>query len=146
MRDFDYSAFLAKCGDALLKFAGILFVLTTPIHPVIATTLALVIADIITGLWAAHKQGEAWTSRKFKRKIPITVCYVGGLFLMFLVEKYMLDDIPLIKTLAALIAINEGKSIAENFHKITGTDLWKLLIEKLQGSTPGSDGEKSKDK
>lgn len=126
MSNFDFTA-------ASLKFIGLVLIFTLPIHPIMMTTLALVMADIVTGIWASKKEGKAITSQKFKRKIVLLCCYMLGIFLAFLIETYMVQEAPLVKALAGLIAFTEGKSISENFHRITGMDLWKLFIEKLQG-------------
>ena len=120
-------------SGAILKFLGVLFVLTLPIHPVLLATLALVITDMITGVWAALKKGSRITSFMLRRTPSKLLGYWLGILAGFGIE-FLVEGVPAVKTIAAVVALTEGKSIFENLHVITGVDLWKTVLDKVHGT------------
>jgi hypothetical protein len=103
-----------------------------PIQAVIIVTGVLVIADLITGLFAAKKRGEKITSAGLRRTVTKTTVYLSAVCLGFLVEKYMIDSIlPISKLISGIIGVVELKSLMENLNTIYGSDLFKSIIEKL---------------
>jgi hypothetical protein len=103
-----------------------------PIKAVIVVTGVLVIADLITGVIAAHKKGEQITSAGLRRTVTKTTVYLSAVCLGFLVEKYMIDSIlPISKLVSGIIGVVELKSLMENLNTIHGSDLFKSIIDKL---------------
>lgn len=103
-----------------------------PIQAVIIVTGVLVIADLVTGLFAAKKRGEVITSAGLRRTVTKTTVYLTAVCLGFLVEKYMIDSIlPISKLVSGIIGVVELKSLMENLNTIYGSDLFKSVIEKL---------------
>ena len=103
-----------------------------PIKAIMIVAGVLVFADLITGMWAAHKRKEAITSAGIRRTVTKTAVYLSSIMLGYLVEKYMIEGLlPVSKIIAGLIGIVEFKSILENFNVIHGGDIFKSLIEKL---------------
>lgn len=103
-----------------------------PIQAVIIVTGVLVIADLVTGLFAARKRGEVITSAGLRRTVTKTTVYLTAVCLGFLVEKYMIDSIlPISKLVSGIIGVVELKSLMENLNTIYGSDLFKSVIEKL---------------
>lgn len=118
------------------KGLALLVSIMSPIAPVMATAGTLVVVDTVTGVWAAIKYKHKITSHKFKRVVVKTFGYLTAIFIAHLIEKYMIGDaIPMVKTVSGLIAMTEGKSIFENLRRITGIDLWKAMLDKLQGDS-----------
>jgi hypothetical protein len=96
----------------------------------------LIMVDFLTGIWASYKRGEAITSHAMKQSVSKSVLYLGGILLLHIVERYMVPDVPMVKTLTALIALVEVKSFFENVHSITGVDYWTMILDKIQGVRP----------
>ncbi len=103
-----------------------------PIKAMILTMLVLVIADLITGVWAAYKTGQPITSAKMRTTVSKLLIYLVAICVGFLVEVYLIDALlPVSKLIAGAIGMVELTSLLENANKILGTDLFKALISKL---------------
>lgn len=103
-----------------------------PVHGIIIVSLILILSDLVTGVLAAHKKGQAINSSGLRRTVSKMCIYLAAICLGFLVEKYMLSDIlPVSKIVAGLISIVEFKSILENLDVLNGSSLFKKLIDKL---------------
>lgn len=103
-----------------------------PIKAVIITAIVLVIADLITGVLAAKKRGEAITSSGFKTTVGKILLYEVAICLAFLVQQYLTGDLfPASKLVAALIGLTELKSILENLDTISGNGMFRLLLQKV---------------
>lgn len=103
----------------------------TPIKAVMATTGALILVDLITGVWAAIKRKEAVTSKGISRTVAKLFLYECGLCVSYLVHQFMTGDLfPADKLLAGLIGIVELKSILENMNAINGTPVFAQIINK----------------
>jgi hypothetical protein len=120
----------------LVSLLGMLLVIITPIKSVMLATGFLVLVDFVTGVWASSKRGEPITSEQMKRSVAKSVLYIGGIVLFHVTERYMIDGVPLVKTISALIALVEIKSFLENVHTITGVDYWSMILDKVQGVRP----------
>lgn len=109
-----------------------LIAIFAPIKPIIITVFLLIIADLIFGIWAAHKRGDAITSAGFRRTVTKIFVYEITILIGFLCQKYLLmDTMPLVNMLAGLIAIVELKSLLENGNEILEQDIFKSLIKHL---------------
>ena len=127
--------------EYLKSFLIAILAVFAPIKAVIIVTGVLVVADLITGLFAAHKRGEKITSAGLRRTVTKTAVYLSAVCLGFLVEKYMIDSmLPISKLVSGIIGIVELKSLMENLNVIYGSDLFKSIIEKL-----GSVNDKKKE-
>lgn len=105
-----------------------------PIKAVMLASFALIMIDLITGVWCAVKRKEAVVSSGFRRTISKIVAYELALVAALIMEQYLMSgSIPVIKIVAGLIAVTEGKSVMENLSEITGVDFLKVLVDKIQG-------------
>lgn len=98
--------------------------------PIKATLLVvgfLIFADLITGVLRARKQGEKFSSRALARSIYKTGGYQLAIISGFLVERYLVPDVPIVKILVGLVAVAEMTSILENVKAATGVDLLSSL-------------------
>lgn len=103
-----------------------------PIHSVMIVVGILITMDLITGLWAAYKKGEAISSAALRRTVSKFVIYQIAVISAFIVQKYMLADlIPASNIVAGVIGMVELKSVLENASKILGGDVFKIVLEKL---------------
>lgn len=113
---------------ALLGIASIF----APIQSVLLVTLVLISADLLTGMYAAYKRGEAIQSSAIRRTVSKVLIYEIAIALAFLAEHYLMGDtLPAAKLIASMVGMVELKSVLENLNSISGTDLLKSVIEKL---------------
>lgn len=111
-----------------------------PIKMVMITVGVLIMADLVTGIWAALKRGEKVSSAAMRRTISKMFIYQLAVICGFMLETYILDGIvPVAKIVAGVIGMVEFKSILENSNHIVGGDLFKIVIAKL-----GSDNDPNK--
>lgn len=108
-----------------------------PIKMVMITVGVLIMADLVTGIWAALKLGEKVSSAAMRRTVSKMFIYQLAVICGFMLETYILDGIvPVAKIVAGVIGMVEFKSILENSNYIVGGDLFKIIIAKL-----GSDND-----
>ena len=128
----DWLVALALAGMAALA----------PIKAVMITVGILIIADALTGMYAAHKRGEKISSAAMRRTLSKMMVYQGVVICGFLLEANILDSlVPVAKIVAGAIGMVEFKSILENANSIVGTNIFKAVIDKL-----GSDNDKKDEK
>jgi hypothetical protein len=105
-----------------------------PAKPLVLASTFLVLVDLITGIVAARKRGEAITSQGLRRTLSKLAVYEVALLLAFIAEKYLIIDLlPIAKIVSSFIAVTELKSVYENLNEIGGGDILKALISKLNG-------------
>lgn len=103
-----------------------------PIKPLITVAIILVIVDLITGIFAAHKKGEKIDSAGIRRSISKILIYLTALMIGFLTEKFMLDNyLPISKIVASLVGTTEIFSIYENLNVLQGKNIFGRLINML---------------
>lgn len=109
-----------------------------PIHAIMISVGFLIVADLVTGIWAAKKRGEKISSAAMRRTISKIVIYQLAVISGFLLEKYLLSDLlPVSKIVAGVIGLVEFKSMLENSGSIVGGDIFKMILAKL-----GSENDK----
>lgn len=116
-----------------------------PIKPIIITVGVLIIVDLITGVWAAYKQGKPISSAALRRTVSKLAVYQMAIISGFLLQHYLIADlIPVVNIVAGVIGLVEFKSMLENSSKILGADVFKLILAKLgsQNDTLGDEARK----
>lgn len=109
-----------------------ILVILAPVKPVMITAFILVLADLVTGIWAAQKRHESITSAGLRRTITKLLIYQITIVLGFITQQYLTGDlVPLSKIISAFIGLTEMKSITENLNHISGGSLLKALVERL---------------
>lgn len=126
---------MEQISQLALKALALLLVFVAPIQAILIATLALIGADTITGVWASLKEKQRITSHKLRRTVAKSLAYMLGIVVAHIIEQYMIEGIPIVKTVGGLIAITEAKSIFENLYRITGVNFWQVLLDKLQGTS-----------
>lgn len=127
--------------DFLKYLIAVAVAVLAPAQPLIFSVGFLVIADLITGIWAAYKMGKKIKSAAMRRTVSKMAVFQVAVISGFLVETYMLENfMPISKIVASVIGLVELTSILENANKILGQDLFKLVISKL-----GSDNDSLKE-
>lgn len=111
--------------------ATYLIAFLSPIGAWLILVGGIVMADFITGILKAHKNGVEINSGTMFRTIPkfivygISVLIAHGLSIMFF------PTFQAVQLISGFIVFIELKSIDENIHAITGQSLFKQLIDKL---------------
>lgn len=114
-----------------MKILGVILVVTLPIRSTLIAVSLLVMADLITGMWASLKEGRKITSTRLRRTVVKTLAYQSAIVVAFLLETYLISDMPIVKVVSGLIGLTEGKSFFENLRRITGIDFWGQILSKL---------------
>lgn len=127
------SSITETAGPLIIKALGWAALFLAPIKPVLFAVGFLVLVDLITGLYASHKRNEKITSNGIRRTITKTLAYMAAVICSHVMETVFLNGIPVVKVVGGLIAITEFQSLMENISSITKIDLWKAILEKLQG-------------
>ncbi|WP_420571183.1 phage holin family protein [Kordia sp.] len=109
-----------------------LLTLIAPIASVMLTVAFLIVVDFITGAYAAIKENKPITSERIGNTVSKFFIYNLVVISAFLLEKYIVNEIPFQRIIAGFIAIAEIKSIMENFNKIYGINPFKALVNMIK--------------
>ena len=104
-----------------------------PITAAIIGLAVLIFFDVITGCRAAKLRGEEIRSNRLARTVSKIIFYSIAIILSRVMEVSFMDWMPVAKLTAGYIAIVEFKSNMENIASITGVDVWKHLMNKIEG-------------
>lgn len=116
-------------------WATALLALFAPIKAAAIVALALVIADLITGVIAAYKRGEPITSTNLKRTVVKLFVYEAAILLAFLAQTYLTGTLlPVCNLATSVVGLTEMKSVLENLESISGQNLFQVLITKVSKS------------
>ena len=126
MKAFELSTLL-KLGVPYIVF------FFAPITAALAGLGVLIFADVITGCKAAKVRGEEIRSNRMARTVSKIIFYSIAIILSRVMEVAFIDFIPLAQITAGYIAVVEFKSNLENIASITGVDVWKHLMKKIEG-------------
>ncbi len=118
--------------ELLGKLGVVIVAALAPIQAVILSVGILVIADMITGVWAAVKRGREIRSAGLRRTVSKLLIYEIAIIAGFVVETHLVSGlIPITKILGGVIGLVELKSVLENANAITGGDIFKLILQRL---------------
>jgi len=119
----------------ITNFAGLLCTYLvsffTPIGWWIIAIGLFVIADFITGLLKAKKNGFEIESKKMFRSIPKFIAYGIAVIVAHTLALMFEFDFPVVKLMTGFIAFIEVKSIDENIEALTGHSLFKDIIQRI---------------
>jgi len=105
----------------------------SPIAASIIGLGVLILADVVTGCKAAKLRGEEIRSNRMARTISKIIFYSIAIILSRVMEVAFMDWMPVAQVTAGYIAIVEFKSNMENIGSITGVDVWKHIMTKIEG-------------
>jgi len=126
MKAFEISTVL-KLGIPYIVF------FFAPIVLALAGLGVLIFADVITGCKAAKVRGEEIRSNRMARTVSKIIFYSIAIILSRVMEVSFMEWLPIAKLTAGYIAVVEFKSNMENIASITGVDVWKHLMSKIEG-------------
>lgn len=104
-----------------------------PISHFLFFTVALVLCDLFTGVWAARTRKEVIHSKGFKRSVlKISLYFVAILLSEGMKRVFFPDlDFDLVYIVAGIISLTEFKSNLENVATVTGTNIWSLIANYI---------------
>lgn len=118
--------------DYLVKIGLAILVLFAPVKHMILSALALTVADLLLGVYAAYKRKESITSAGLRRSVSKIFIYEVAICLAYIAEHFLMGDkIPISSIVAGFVGITEFKSCLENLDSISGDQLLKKLIDKI---------------
>ena len=126
MKAFEIST-IVKLGIPYMVF------FFAPITAAMVGLAVLIFADVITGCKAAKVRGEEIRSNRLARTVSKIIFYSIAIILSRVMEVSFMEWLPIAKLTAGYIAVVEFKSNMENIASITGVDIWKHLMTKIEG-------------
>ena len=113
---------------AVALTTGFIFSFIFPIKHFLLFTVAVVLADTITGIKASKKEGQKITSKGLYRTTEKIVVYFVSIMIFEGAKNTFSIPIPITYMVASMIAGTELFSIAENVKRITGVNLGTVII------------------
>jgi phage-related holin len=114
-----------------LFMAVVMFFL--PIHSFVNLVIALIGIDLITGIWASLKNGEAITAKRMVITVYKFILYALAIIAAYILQLIANDGIGLPRIVALFVGAIELKSAYENIGKILGKDIFSMLWQILKG-------------
>lgn len=119
----------------LIKLYTAIAVIFAPVQSIMLSALALIAADLITGVMAARKRGEKIKSSGLRRTIVKILVYEIAIGLGFIAQHYlMMDVIPIANIIGSYVGLTELVSVYENIDKMSGGQLLKSIIDRLKSA------------
>ena len=113
---------------AVALTTGFIFSFFFPIKHFLLFTIGVVIADTITGIKAAKKEGKAITSKGLYRTTEKIVVYFTSILIFHGAQLTFAIPVPIVYLVSSVIAGTELFSVAENVKRITGVNLGTVII------------------
>jgi phage-related holin len=112
---------------AVALTTGFIFSFFFPIKHFLLFTIGVVIADTITGIKAAKKEGQKISSKGLYRTTEKIVVYFVSILIFEGAKNTFSIPVPITYMVAMMIAGTELFSVAENVKRITGVELGTLI-------------------
>ncbi len=113
---------------AVALTSGFIFSFFLPIKHFLLFTICAVIADTITGIKAARKEGQKITDKGLYRTTEKIVVYFVSIMIFEGAKNTFSIPFPITYLVASMIAGTELFSVAENVKRITGVNLGTVII------------------
>lgn len=101
-----------------------------------------VLVDLVTGVWASKRAGEAITSDRLGASVRKSLVYLIAVVVAHVAEVYVLPEVPVLKVVSGIVASTELLSVYENLTRISGVDFKRRIAEWLK-PTQADKGERS---
>jgi hypothetical protein len=113
---------------AVALTTGFIFSFFFPIKHFLLFTIGVVVADTVTGINAAKKEGKAITSKGLYRTTEKIVVYFTSILIFHGAQLTFAIPIPIVYLVSSVIAGTELFSVAENVKRITGVNLKTIIV------------------
>ena len=129
----------------LTLFVFSLCTLIAPVKPMVLMAIFTIILDMAFGIWRSVKK-NGWASirsRRLSNTISKSLLYTGAIVFIFMLEKFILADLLayfisvdllMTKAFTAFCVFTELKSINENYHSVTGVNVWEKFMHFVKRS------------
>jgi hypothetical protein len=129
----------------LTLFVFSLFTLIAPVKPMVLMAIFTIILDMAFGIWRSVRK-NGWASirsRRLSNTISKSLLYTGAIVFIFMLEKFILADLLayfisvdllMTKAFTAFCVFTELKSINENYHSVTGVNVWEKFMQFVKRS------------
>lgn len=136
--NYSFTALLKFIVANIWKFIIWTFtVFLLPAYQYVGVIIFLLIADMITGIWKAIKNGEPVTAELIGKTITRMILWNVGILCSFLVQSVITSNaIPIMLIFSMLICVREFKSIIENIEAITNTKIWEYIVTQITTILP----------
>ena len=118
-------------SNLLFKFLTAIAVFIAPIQAILISVSVLIIADTITGIWAALVKGDKFSSNKFFSSISKLIMYTTLILVSHMVELHLVSVVPWVQISVYFIIFYEFSSFLENVGIIVGRDIFAFFKESL---------------
>lgn len=135
--------------DIVTKIGVLLVAFLAPIQPILLAILFLVFIDAVVGIWASVKEGKELTASKLSGSVTKIFVYIITIFVAKVTQDYLFFDVEFLqisKFAAGFIGITELKSIFENLNRISGSNLFSVLLERLSATQGAQEVRSAKNK
>ena len=88
-----------------------------------------VLVDLVTGVWASKRAGEAITSDRLGASVRKSLVYLIAVVVAHVAEVYVIPEVPVLKVVSGIVASTELLSVYENLTRISGVDFKRRLAE-----------------
>lgn len=110
-----------------------LWVLVSPLIPPFLLVGAFDFIDFIVGVRASRKNGIHFTlSNALQRTMDKLIWQGSGLIVAFLIEHFLIRDIPLFKAMEIGMIVIQAQSIREKIKILSGFDILKDPVKILK--------------
>lgn len=128
-----------------VKYLAIILAILAPVKTVMISVGFLIVADLITGVWASKKKRVKITSARMSHSVTKMAAYQIAVITGFVCEKYLISSaVPITQIVSGLIGATELLSCYENINIITGVDFKKKIFDYLQPGKISKEDKKDK--
>lgn len=133
-----------KALDYTLAALVSVWAVASPIQGLLGALATLIAVDMVLGIWRALKQGqEVRPSQAIRQTLGKATKYTLAVVAGFSLD-YIIGDtsaLMVARGFALAVGLAESASLAENFLKITGIDISKVLHNVLKPSQSPKDSD-----
>lgn len=129
-----------------VKLFAFILMYFAPISNYVHLVILLIMIDLVTGSYAAIKEGQKFSARKLRNTIEKFIFYAVAIIVAYVLQQIINDGSELARWVALYVGATEAKSIYENISRITKKDIiaifWSVLKGKLDELYNKSDKSK----
>lgn len=116
----------------LIKLGLSTLALFAPVQSIMLSAMALIVFDLMSGIWAARKRGDEIKSAGLQRTIVKLLVYEVAIAIGFIAQHYLMgDSLPVCNIIGSYVGLTELTSCYENINEVAGGELLKQILDKL---------------
>jgi len=123
-----------------IKLALAVLTYFAPLYEIFVLMMLFVLVDLVSGIVASSRKKIPRSSRRLRKSLEKTLCYLGAVMLAYAAEQaFKVDWFIAHRAIAAFICVVEFISILENFAVITERPVFLKLITLIRGKASNAD-------